>query len=486
MPLGTTITNKVLPTFSGQATELGQTFIVVEADQGPEGPTLIRSIAEWVATFGPRSATSQTAYDWVETYFQLGGRRLYVTRVINTGSKAAELVLEDATSKPTLLVEWASKGKAGNGYKIEVKVVSDTASIRLTGAEGEVVEASPFGTQAELIAFYEKRSGFITVTQSDADEHTSALPKELAATALTGGENATDVTDAERITTLKLCTAAYGPGSIAVPGRTTEEVHTAVAELATSTNRRAWLDLADSNVPETLIAAKWETPPPLAQRASVAFSSSSCVIAGLAAGTTRKTSGSALLSALAAQAAATGNMNTATAGSEWPVSPWVLGFTNTFTHAQAEQLVEAGVNVWGEEQGELCLVGGSFVTALSKESGAEGEIFWSFAATGERMALTYEAEPIMASVENKRIDGQGHLLAYLQGRLQGLIAEHWKKEALFGASATEAGSVEVGEPINTPGAEQDGELSAQLQVRITESVQSSALIIISRPITATV
>ncbi len=489
MPLGTTVTNKVLPAFSGTASQLGQAFIAVETDQGPEGPVLSRSISEWIATFGPRSATSLTAYDWMETYFQSGGRRLYSARVINGGAVAAELTLQDASSKPTLLVKYATKGKAGNTYKIEVKVVSTTASIILLNSEGEVVEASPYGTQAELIAYYAKHTACITVVQSTASEHTSALPKELTATALAAGENATSVTDAERLTTLKLCTASYGPGSVAIPGGTTEAIHKGIAEWLATTkglNRRGWLGIPDATSPATLISSKWTTAPPLSQQSYVGFSSSTCIIPGLTPGTTRKTSGTALLCALAAQAAATGNMNTATAGPSWPVSPWVLGFTNSFTHAQAEELVEAGINVWGEEQGQLCLVSGSFVTALSKESGAEGEIFWSFAATGERMALTYEGEPIMAEALNKRIDGQGHLIAYVQGRLQGLIVKHWEKEALFGDSAPEAGTVEVGEPINTLAAEQRGELSAQMQVRITESVQSSALIIISRPITATV
>ncbi len=487
MPIGFQgVTNKVLASFAGSASALGQVFVPVETDQGLEGPTLITSISEWVRVLGPRTSTSATSYDWAETYFALGGRRLWAIRIINAGSVKAKHALLDSGTKPTLTVEYATNGKAGNNYKVEVKVVSSTASIIILNSEGEVLEASPYGTRAELLTYFETHTTYVSVLASTELEHTTNLPATLAATSLTGGENATSVTEAEMVALIKKFTSPYGPGNVAIPGYTGEEAHKAIAEHCSTVriNRRGWPDLADSATVATLISEKGTIP--VAQRSYISFTSSSAVIGGITQGTTRKVAGSALACGLQAAAAATGNLNTATAGPEWAVSPFVLSFTNTFTHAQAEELAAANINTWGEEQGQLCLLSGCFVTALGKEASSEGEIFWSFAATAERMALAYEGEPIMAKYGNKRIDGQGHLLTSLKGELNGLIKTHWEKGALFGSSATEAGTAEIGEPINTLAKEQAGEIFAQLQVRITESVQSEGLVIIYRPITQSV
>lgn len=482
--LGETVTTRTVGGSEGVASALGAAFIVVEADQGPEGPTKIASISRWQETFGARSTASATAYDWADSLFALSGRTLYVVRPLNAGAKAAKLVLKDSAAKPTLTVEYATKGVGGNSYKIEVTVASEKAVVKLLDSEGNPIEANPEGDQAEIIAWWAKHTAYVTVKQSEELEHTSALPAALAATTLSGGTNPTALTDAEKVAGLAKFTSNYGPGLVVIPGGSSEEVQKGLAEHVTKLriNRRAAVLLEGSTV-TALKTAKASLSEAL--RSYVIYLSSSAVVQGVTPGTTRTVDSTALLAALFAQSAATDNMNTATAGSAWPVSPWVLSFTNTFSHEEAEALVEDGINVWGEEQGQLCLVSGSFVTGISPESGAEGEVFWSFAATGERMALVYDCEPIMAEVDNKAIDGQGNLLSRLQGRLQGVIAEHWRKGALFGASASEAGKAIVGEPVNTLAAEQKGAVAAQLEARISESVQSAALVVISRPITAT-
>lgn len=479
MSLGNTVLNKTIPSFgSSSASVLGSAFVVGEADQGVEGPTLIRNMAEGVSVFGPRTATNATIYDWADAFFALGGRRLYFARPLNGGAAAAKLAILDATSKPTLTVTYATKGVAGNQYKIEVKVAEAKAELRLLNSENELIEANPPGTQAEIIEWWAKHTAYVTVVQSTEGEHTSNLPKELAATKLASGANPTALTDEELTKALALFTSVLGPGYVAIPGHYSEAIHKGIAEHASAKGRRAWGDLEDSSSTATLIAGRGTVP--LGSRSYISYTSGSAIIAGVVPGTTRKVAGSAIACALGAQVASTGNNNQAPAGSSWPVGPFVLSFTNTFNHSQQEALVENGINVWGEELGNLCMIG--FVTAVSRET---DEIFWSAAAAAERMALTYEGGLIMAEYNYKTIDGQEHLLTSLKGRLQGLIKAHAEAGALYG-SPTEAGIVEVGNPFNTTGSEQKGELNAQMQVKISEYAQSTLLTIVSRPLTASV
>lgn len=482
MPLGPVVINREVATFGAAAPALGTAFVVGEANQGPEGPTLVRSLTEFIATFGERTTSSATLYDFADLFFNLQGRRLYVARPLNAAAKVAELTLEDTSTspKPTILIEWATKGTEGNKYKIEVKAKESKYEVRLLNGENELVEANPpKATQKEIIEWWETHAAYIKVSASKASGASTNPPKEIAATSLAGGANPSALSDEEAVKGLALFATTLGPGYVALPGHYTEAIHKGLAEHASSHNRRAIADLEDSANVTTLISGKTALSSSL--DGYIEYTSSTCEIPGLVSGTTRKAAGSAARCALGAQVAATENNNQAAAGPAWPVSPHVTGFTNTFSLEGMESLVENGINPWAERQGVLCLYG--FSSAVSQ---AKDAVYWSAAAGAERMALTFEGAEILESVEFKTIDGQGHLYATLASFLDAMCLRHWERGALFGATPEEAFAVEVGEPINTPAMAQRGEVAAQLEVRISEFVQSSLLVIVSRGLTEAV
>jgi hypothetical protein len=480
----TKVINKVFPSFSASAPVLGTTGVVGELDYGPESPTSspIKSINELAEIFGPRTATSSTVYDWADAFFALGGRRLYLSRPLNNEAAAAKLELETTGKKKTLVVTAKYKGINGNNIKLELVENEGKTAVKLVvkNAEGEVLEVSgEYAKAEELLAWGKSHEAYVLITEgSEYSTGKGEKLEKLAVTKLAGGKNPKALTNTELVAGLALFTQNLGPMRVAIPGHYEEAIRKGLAEhAATHEARRAVVDLEDNATPATLLAGK--TGIPTAQQGYVDFTSSTAIIPGVTPGTTRKVAGSALFCALGAQVAATGNLNQAAAGSEWAVSPYVLGFTHTFTREQEETLVEGGINVWGEELGNLCLIG--FVSAVSRET---DEIFWSAAAGAERMALTYEGGLIMSKYNFKTIDGQGNLITKCKGELQGLGKRHFEAGALFGEKASEACTVEMGEPINTPASEQRGELNAQMQVRISEYAQSTTLTIISRPITA--
>lgn len=482
MSLLTKVINKVFPSFGASAPVLGTAGVVGELDYGPEGATLVRSITELIETFGARTATSSILYDWADAFFALGGRRLYLARPLNAEAAAAKLELETTGKKKTLVATAKYKGVDGNSIKLELVENEGKTAVKLVvkNAEGEVVETSgEYAKAEELLAWGKTHEAYVTFTEgSEYAAGKAEKLEKLAATKLAGGKNPKALTNGELTAGLALFTQNLGPMRVAIPGHYEEAIRKGLAEhAATHEDRRAVGDIEDNATPATLLTGKSGVP--TAQQGYIDFTSSTVIIAGVTPGTTRKVAGSAVFCALGAQVAATGNLNQAAAGSEWAVSPYVLGFTHTFTREQEETLVEGGINVWGEELGNLCLIG--FVSAVSRET---DEIFWSAAAGAERMALTYEGGLIMSKYNWKTIDGQGHLITRCKGELQGLIKRHFENGALYGEKASEAGSVEMGEPIDTPASEQRGELNAQMEVRISEYAQSTTLTIISRPITA--
>jgi hypothetical protein len=99
------------------------------------------------------------------------------------------------------------------------------------------------------------------------------------------------------------------------------------------------------------------------------------------------------------------------------------------------------------------------------------------------MQLVAEAEEIGERFIFSTLDGRHQKRAKFAGELQSMIKQHWENGALYGETAQEAGIVNVGEPVNTPTTEANGELKAELIVRISPVAESVKITITSRPIT---
>lgn len=469
MALGPTVRNVDVAIAGAGAPALGTSFVVVEADSGPVGPVLIRNMSEYVAVYGPRSETSSTSYDWAETFFKLGGQRLYGTRAIGSGAVKAKVELEDAEAKKTIVVTAKDFGTASNHLSVVVAGTSPNVKISVKNGEN-VVQTSPnLATQAAAIAWL-NTSAYVTGAAASGGEVGTDLPAP-GTFALTGGTDGSAITDAERIEALDHCDGTYGPGHEAIPGSTTEAAHEGLASHASSLLRIAVLDVADSDDVPTLINSVNTIPAGAKEYATA--TSGSLRIPGVAAGTTRTVRGSAALCGIRGAIARQGNNNIAGAGTSWLVSPYVSSPVNTFTREQQESLVEAGVNPWAEVQGGIALYG--FSTLASKET---SPVFWSLAAACERMALDYEGEQILETFQFEPITPE--IETSIKGDLEALIARHWSLGALYGLTATEAGQAEV---VPNLQAEQLGEVQAQIDVRISEFIQSSLLLVIARPIT---
>jgi hypothetical protein len=491
MPFGIKVSSSETAQSAGTSISTGTGFPIGLTDAGPFTPTLIKSLAAYVATYGERTATSSVMYDEVQLFFNLGGAQIYAQRAGKESVAVAALKeLATGAAPKALVVTARYRGTAGNKIKVEA---SATELVVLNEA-GEILEAFKGVKASEFVGLV---SPYIVVTEGGefAAGKGEAL-KVVAAAALAGGTNpAAEITEAIAKEALEKLTKNLGPGQVWIPATEKEPVKKGIHVLmgehcqTVKNNRYAICDLPDNAATAALIASK-EGPYPAGISGYMIFHTGSCIIPGVTANTTRKVPGSGVIAALCAQVAATGNDNQAPIGIGWQppafgpggISGYVIGFTNTFTLAQMTELSEAGINAWYvTPAGVPCLYG--FVSALPF---ATDKIFWQASAGRERMHLVWESEELLEEFFGKTIDGRGLLLARLQGRLQALITNHWKENALFGVSAATAGIANVGEPINTPVTEQAGELNAELKVRISPFVNSLSEVIVSVPISESV
>ena len=491
--LGISVTTGETAGSSGTSNQTGNAFIVVASDSGPFTPQKVRSMSAYVSLFGERSTTSSTSFDAVETFFQLEGAQAYVQRAGKEASAAAaKEELETTAEAKVLIVKAKSRGVQGNKIKIEV-AAGGAEILVINEVTGETLETLK-GTLAENYGPFPRETAFITITEGanygNAGGKNKAL-KALAAKALAGGTNpfATQaITAALGKEALELFPKSLGPGQLLIPSKETEileeTMHKTMGELAQKTNRIALCDIADSATVATLITNKKTYASGIA--GYMAFFSSSCIIPGITAGTTRTVPASAVAAALCAQAAKSGNDSAAPAGVQWTgpgqgLAPFVTGFTNTFTGAQMNELAENGINPFAERQSKPVLF--DFVSALPRST---DKIFCQLSASRERMHIQWAAEEIAQGFLFKTIDGRGQLLAALEGSLYGMLLEQWKANAIFGKTATEAALVNVGEPTNTLVTESEGQLNAEIRVRLSPYVEFMSIVIISTPISEAV
>lgn len=486
-PLGVSVATGETPQSAGISTVIGQALVVAPAIYGPETPTLVRSLSEAVALYGPREGESTKLYDALNGYFAFEGSRAYVNRVAGEGSPAAaKLEIEAGSTAKTLVVTAKYKGSYGNSLKVEVvENAGKTAStLTVLNPEGEALVTSGEYTKAsELLAWGKTHETYVVISEGSAySSGKESVVKVLAATKLASGANPT-ANEKTTIKTIEGVPKNLGPGRLIVPGNFEEKVHVAIAEHCAKNNRRGVCDLKEAEKAgtsaTTLISEKGTYVSGIASY--IDFFTSTVTAAGPAPNTSRTISFSGVFAGLMAKVARSGNNNQAPAGRSWPLTPFVTGITNTYSEADMERLNNAGLNNIAERFGVLCLYGDR--TALSAEV---DPIFYQYSAANERMQLVAESEEIGEQFLFGTLDGRHQKRAKFQAELQSMIKRHWENGALYGETAQEAGVVNVGEPINTLATEQAGELRAELIVRISPVAEAVKIIVTARPITEAV
>lgn len=234
----------------------GRFQIAAITSTGPaDRALLVRSIAEYEAFYGARSAYGANGYDTARLFFEEGGSELIVSRVVGPAALPDSLILMDGSAAETLKVTAVSPGSY-NG-SLTAAVATDGDGVKITIAlDGVAMDYISGATPAELVAG-SANSGLVRIT--DLGSVTAApgnMPAVTAATELTGGaDDRASVTTEHVVAALGLAGELGEGGSVAAPGYSVSMIGNELIAYAKSNRRIALLAPESEMSAEAVITA---------------------------------------------------------------------------------------------------------------------------------------------------------------------------------------------------------------------------------------
>lgn len=227
------------------ARESSQLFVVGLAERGPsDEAVLIESLADFEDMFGGYQSYSYL-HPTVESFFEEGGTRAFVTRVVGASATVGELTLQNGGTDVLTLtangagdwsenVEVAVSHPTGTTFKVDLYYDGD-----LKYTTGTVSTSSQAAGRINLSAI---ASRYVTATV----DSTSLRPSVISATALTAGDDdRSAVTSTDYVSALTVFNDALGTGAVACPEAYDADVTTGLVTHANEYNRIALLYAAE-------------------------------------------------------------------------------------------------------------------------------------------------------------------------------------------------------------------------------------------------
>lgn len=495
--IGTQVLTQETPPSVVNTNNTANAFMVGFADWGPVGTAGVLnpviSLNQAAAQIGPpngglvqqsRTATNATLYDSADVFFREGGANLYIGRVVGPNPTSGTLNLLDSLggAAATLTAAYVGPGSSA----INAVVTNNTTSYKITlqDAAGNVLATSPTlsnTTPKTDLINWAAGTNLVTATTGNSN-----LPKTIAATPLSAG------TDDHANATLTQWTNALnagfdsglGPGQVMAPGQTNTSlpgIWSALANHALNSNRIALLDGTDGNTATQAVAEVTTANLPASLQGYAGIWAGNLQIPGIVSGTTRVIPPSPVVAALCARVDNRGNPNLAAAGTSLPLQ-YVSGINTIYTGALSGDIATlngSGINVFSTQLGVLQNFG--FVSAVATPQG--DAIYWQLSHSRLRMAIVAQSVVIAQPFQFGQLDGQGQTLSAFAGALQGMLLAFYQTGALFGAKPTDAFTVNTGSTVNTTASLLNGNLLAQLAVRMSPFAQLTTITVNAIPIT---
>jgi phage tail sheath protein FI len=469
----------------GLPTSVSRTFAAGLFEQGPaNGYTLCRSMSDVINKMGARLSFS-TAYDWCEDYFNEGGKELYLSRVLGTGFKTAELIVKNGAEEALKIKaktpgEWANGPSAvgTNGISVQISVPSGEKIIIKVFQNGELKEESPELATQKAAKEWSEFSKYLTIEVGTGVKN----PTVLAETALAGGA---DIHASVSETNWEEAIAAFisdlGPGQLVQIGRTTKAAHQITIKAAAETNRFAVLACPDTHTVGTLTTLAAELRAGPNARYGGLFAPW-VTIPGITPGTTRSVDPTALVCGkIAKTQELTKNSNEPAAGANG-IAEYSTGLSQApWSEKEREELNKACVNVIKNVNGIPTIYG--WRTLVSSEGTKE----WLNMAN-QRLYMSLAAKCAAAGQQFvfKQIDGRGKTTSSLASMLTGILLPHFENGSLYGASPAEAFNVQTGPNVNTTATAENQELLAIIALKMSEDAELVYITLVKTAITGSV
>jgi hypothetical protein len=461
-------------------------FVVGQAERGAtDQAVLVNSFPEFEANFGVRTAYG-ALWDDVRTFFEEGGTRAYVARVVGpaatTGALASALMDQHATTPvATLNVTAAGPGAWSSTAGVRVLAGTTTDTFRLQVLSGGVVvrDYSNLHSPQEAVSRVNSDPLNYFVRLADAASATAAPlnnPAPTAALTLAAGtDDRASITATHYTTALTRFTKALGDGAVAVPG-IGSSVHAALITHADDNNRIAILAGARGDT-QTTLSGLADTAD--AKRAAL-YAPWVRVSDGF--GGTRAISPEGYVAAVRAKAHETEGPWKAAAG-EISKGRYVVAADEEFSSTTAGELDSARVNV-------IRTIAGSVRVYGARSTSSDDN--WSYITSADTVnRVVVACEQVLEPYVFATIDSSGHLLATMRGSLIGVVQPMADARGLFALYNTVTGdqidpgySVTTDETINPVASLALNQVYARVGVRPSPTASMVFLTVTKAGVTA--
>ena len=221
-------------------------FLAGLTERGPDGTVhLITSLSDYQDIFG--GVAAGYTHETIETFFEEGGSRAYVSRVIGSSATESSLALNKTGAVLVMTLTAAGKGTWSHGGVLQAVVTQPTAGvtfkiqITLNGAAVYTTRANTTVAQA-VSEINNSATAALYVTATDAGS--TGIPVAVSGN-FTGGTDDATVVAADYVTAIGLFNEDLGPGAVCAPGQTSATVRDALIAHAKNRRRIAILGFDD-------------------------------------------------------------------------------------------------------------------------------------------------------------------------------------------------------------------------------------------------
>jgi len=223
-------------------------FLAGLTERGPDGTVhLITSLSDYEDIYGG-VATAGYTHQTIETFFEEGGSRAYVSRVIGSSATEATLELDKTGGTAVITLTAAGKGTWSHSGVLTAQVTQPTAGtnfkiiIRLNDV---IVFTTATHTTVAAAVNEINNSATAALYVTATDEGETGIPAVAAAANFSGGTDDATVVAADYVTAIDLFTEDLGPGAICAPGQTSSTVREALIAHAAERRRIAVMGFDD-------------------------------------------------------------------------------------------------------------------------------------------------------------------------------------------------------------------------------------------------
>ena len=238
-------------------------FVVGESQRGPvDEARLVTSLAEFEVRYGGYIATG-SLHQQIQTYFEEGGSRAYVSRVVGSSAVAASLEVDDNAGSPAFTLTAANPGTWANnlaGLSITTEVSGSGIALKLYLNQDLVYSTGSQANAGAMVSAINDSSIASVYCTATTINQSAALAASATAQGFTGGvSDAAD--EGEYIDGLDLFLNQYGAGAVAIPGKFGDTVWSAIEAHCVTNSRIALLafDPADAVADVIDAADSWIT-----------------------------------------------------------------------------------------------------------------------------------------------------------------------------------------------------------------------------------